>query len=1197
VDQPAFVNTVRSAAAEGRLIVLIGWSATELGWAPFSEELARVAERFQPTRAALMRAEAADGKILAANDYFADKDRVPPADRAALFSRLFDQKKPADVSPLLRAFAKLPARHWFTTAYDALLKYALAAEDATVEIIDNKKDALKTLLSQWSYKRFGVYLAGRAFTPETLVYSTETWLELEKTPGFRDLLIRLLTENTILAFGFEPADPLLARVAEFVRDGLGTTPRGHYFLTTSPNGEIDARIKELFTAIQYSAANDANELHELLRSCRSGVTATAPAVLAPRREEELRSLAKILITLQDAEGRDSGYALASAAIVLRSYEDGSRTHEQLIKSVARIAHTQSGNARNMVDRGLAQLKKLASVHQAADGAYEIQGVTGRIVGDAVVKDIEARLMSYASRYVPNEPDRELFRSAITHIMLAQGMTLARSFINEDESVAYDLDRLVTESLKKLPPPKHGVGAELQRAIIDVLYSPGPQAAKALFKLAHAAFSLELLFLNPSEPALDKILQWRLYLDSNVALRILSQVHPQSHALRDLLQRCNRIGTPVAILAPFIEEIASHSLLQERILQATKISDAEKLERYVASIPAVERSPFLEWYLAHVKTSGWSTYRDFAQKKGIHAIASVRNTLAHLGVTSEGDGIVQRLDTSERETLWAELRVWRRDATTPGRKLRRNEATQVEWLVRLREQGIRSWFLSIDGQLRRALKTLFGGKYAGFVMTPAAWAHQLTELHWGEVDLSGFTSMMWSYPIQTKEERAKDSVLREVLKAYKGDAADLDPEHLRDAVDNVFSQGPIRAAIAAPSSEDALEVESEFVTNLEDILPVAVSAVLDSIATERARRAPEHDEKDFAMPHTSSGTAAIEFGIVTALPVERDAVLAQLEGVTKIQFEQSDTRTYYHGTIRAAGAAVYNVVVTMLQRMGNIDAALATADLIRGWQPSHVVMLGIAGGVDPKRQSLGDVVVANQVVYYESAKLADQVQPRPFVLQVDSLLLNRAQNFQSEHWSRAIPASATRPDKKEASPFVHIGPIASGEKVIASASAIGQLTKLVPKLEAVEMESTGVGTAAFSSFKKVGFLSVRAISDFADANKGDEWHPYSSNAAAAWLGEFIRSRPVEPRPQGALPAPTSMVPPKIDKKGLFRALDKRLNLDELKILCFLLDVDFDNVPGSTKSTKVVELITLFERKGQLSKVELAFAEFVTTEDGK
>lgn len=498
MDYPSFVRTIRSAAAEGRLVVLIGWSASEFGWARFSEELARVAERFQPTRAALMRAEAADGRILAANDYFADKDRVPSADRAQLFSTLFDQKKPADVSPLLRAITKLPARHWFTTAYDAILKYALAAEDATIEIIDNKMDALKTLLSQWSHKRFGVYLAGRSFTPDTLVYSTETWSELERTPGFRDLLIRLFTENTILAFGFEPGDPLLVRLAEFAQEGLGATTRAHYFLTPQATTEVHARVAELFTVIRYSPANDADELHALLRSCRSGVTSTAPTILAPRREDELRSLAKILITLQDAEGRDSGYALASAAIVLRAYGDGARTRDQLVRSVGAIAHTQGGNARNMVDRGLAQLKKVGSVKQAADGAYEIRNVVDRIVGDAVIKDIEARLMSYASRYVPSESDRELFRSAITHIMLAQGMTLARTFINEDESVAYDLERLVTESLKGLPSPKHSVASELRRAIIDVLYSPAPEAAKALFKLAHAAFSLELLFLI-SEP--------------------------------------------------------------------------------------------------------------------------------------------------------------------------------------------------------------------------------------------------------------------------------------------------------------------------------------------------------------------------------------------------------------------------------------------------------------------------------------------------------------------------------------------------------------------------------------------------------------------------------------------------------------------------------------------------------------------------
>jgi hypothetical protein len=76
---------------------------------------------------------------------------------------------------------------------------------------------------------------------------------------------------------------------------------------------------------------------------------------------------------------------------------------------------------------------------------------------------------------------------------------------------------------------------------------------------------------------------------------------------------------------------------------------------------------------------------------------------------------------------------------------------------------------------------------------------------------------------------------------------------------------------------------------------------------------------------------------------------------------------------------------------------------------------------------------------------------------------------------------------------------------------------------------------------------------------------------------------------------SLAAPAIDKKGLFRALEKRLSMEDLRVLCFLLDVDFDNVAGGTKNVKVVELINLFERKGQLDKVEQAFAEFMTTDD--
>jgi len=97
---------------------------------------------------------------------------------------------------------------------------------------------------------------------------------------------------------------------------------------------------------------------------------------------------------------------------------------------------------------------------------------------------------------------------------------------------------------------------------------------------------------------------------------------------------------------------------------------------------------------------------------------------------------------------------------------------------------------------------------------------------------------------------------------------------------------------------------------------------------------------------------VDFAVVTALKREREAVLKRLdEGYQSLQ-EDNEPLTYYYGhvTIPSSGER-YTVVVVMLLGMGNEEAAVATTRVKR-WQPEHVLMVGIAGGV-PGKVALGD----------------------------------------------------------------------------------------------------------------------------------------------------------------------------------------------------------------------------------------------------
>lgn len=247
-------------------------------------------------------------------------------------------------------------------------------------------------------------------------------------------------------------------------------------------------------------------------------------------------------------------------------------------------------------------------------------------------------------------------------------------------------------------------------------------------------------------------------------------------------------------------------------------------------------------------------------------------------------------------------------------------------------------------------------------------------------------------------------------------------------------------------------------------------------------------------------------IVTALKVEREAVLAQLSNTVKVQID--DSFTYYTGSVTIDETQTYGVAVVSLLEMGNTEAAARTARAVAEFKPRCVLMVGIAGGIK-SQVKLGDVIVADQIFYYELAKQkADGKQDRRTrVIQVNRQLLDRAHHYDNLAWADKIGVS--RPDGATTSPHpVHFGPIAVGEKVVVDPGLITALQQLHSKMLGVEMESYGVAAAVGDSKEQPAFLSIRSVCDYADQNKNDGWHGYAAAAAAAFAVGFLKSGPLQ-----------------------------------------------------------------------------------------
>ncbi|OQW91210.1 MAG: hypothetical protein BWK78_05250 [Thiotrichaceae bacterium IS1] len=236
---------------------------------------------------------------------------------------------------------------------------------------------------------------------------------------------------------------------------------------------------------------------------------------------------------------------------------------------------------------------------------------------------------------------------------------------------------------------------------------------------------------------------------------------------------------------------------------------------------------------------------------------------------------------------------------------------------------------------------------------------------------------------------------------------------------------------------------------------------------------------------------IDFAIITALPEELQAVLSKLE---KPQRFPDDPFIFYRCNIGKA-----KVIVTRLDKAGNIKAAAAASLVLERYQPTYLLMVGIAAGFEDKKVQLGDVVVAEDCYYDGPGKeTKDGKSPRPRQLPTSKFLYARSLDYKNLDWKANIGHPAP---KGECQPRVHPGVIASSETVIAHKPKMDSLLAAHDGLRAVAMEGYGMAEAALNH--KVDFLEIRGISDFGDGQKNDEWHDYAADVAAAYAVGLLR----------------------------------------------------------------------------------------------
>ena len=180
---------------------------------------------------------------------------------------------------------------------------------------------------------------------------------------------------------------------------------------------------------------------------------------------------------------------------------------------------------------------------------------------------------------------------------------------------------------------------------------------------------------------------------------------------------------------------------------------------------------------------------------------------------------------------------------------------------------------------------------------------------------------------------------------------------------------------------------------------------------------------------------------------------------------------YHDFGVIGGAKVLALQIEMgSTTRGGSSAAIPEA--IKETTPQYVILVGIAFGMDRKKQGLGDILVSNKLALYEMRRIGtdkkgeDVEINRGDTAAASERILGKFKAWSSaNHWQGAP---------------VHPGLMLSGEKLIDNPKFKEKLQIEYPEAIGGEMEAAGAYVAA--EFYKRDWIVVKGVCDYADGSK-------------------------------------------------------------------------------------------------------------------
>ncbi|PLY09967.1 MAG: hypothetical protein C0626_07180 [Arcobacter sp.] len=268
----------------------------------------------------------------------------------------------------------------------------------------------------------------------------------------------------------------------------------------------------------------------------------------------------------------------------------------------------------------------------------------------------------------------------------------------------------------------------------------------------------------------------------------------------------------------------------------------------------------------------------------------------------------------------------------------------------------------------------------------------------------------------------------------------------------------------------------------------------------------------------------EFDEVLKLPNEwkgKEIKDVDDNGWKKVKVEND---TYFETVFLSSKNQQIRVIGKAMNDMGMVESATYSTKMIDNFNPKYITMTGIAAGIKDDDVEVGDIIIPQYNWNWQAGKfktiLSDEfdkeknkfrkkivtffdkdMRQKELDTEIYDLVTQELQsnndffknlfeNFCSEYTDFTIPIIRDN-KKRNRYPQVITEKMVSGSAVVADSKVINEIKQR--KVVGLEMEAYGVFYAASKSKTKA--VVLKAICDFADEAKDDEYHTFAAYSSA------------------------------------------------------------------------------------------------------